>query len=180
MAYGCVQRSASAYQERQARVRRLPKRGPLAGAARVVASLYVAGLLLWALLHALVGDRYWWTFLLNTFALYLFVPLPAVMLVVLLSGSALAWLPTAVAAAMWAYLYGSLFVPRGSAPADNETALTVMTFNVLAYALGAHRPLGRRLGPPPRAGPPGAVQVMGGRRGATSGRLSQCLPRYTF
>ncbi|HKC75814.1 MAG TPA: endonuclease/exonuclease/phosphatase family protein [Chloroflexota bacterium] len=114
-------------------MRRLPKRGPLAGAARVVASLYVAGLLLWALLHALFGDRYWWTFLLNTFALYLFVPLPAVMLVMLLSGSALAWLPTSVAVAMWAYLYGSLFVPRGSAPADNETAMTVMTFNLLAY-----------------------------------------------
>ena len=102
-------------------------------AALVVASLYCAGLLLWALLHALLGDRFWWTFLLNTFALYLFVPLPAVMLFVLLLGSAMAWLPTGAAMAMWAYLYGGLFVPRGSAPAGNETAMTVMTFNVLVH-----------------------------------------------
>ena len=59
------------------KVRRSGKRGPFAVAALVVASLYCAGLLLWALLHALLGDRFWWTFLLNTFALYLFVPLPA-------------------------------------------------------------------------------------------------------
>src|SRR5205807_10239789 len=98
-----------------------------------MAFLYGSALVASVLLGALLGDRFWWTFLLNTFALYLFVPLPAVMLFVLLSGSAMAWLPTGAAMAMWAYLYGGLFIPRGSAPADNETALTVMTFNVLAY-----------------------------------------------
>ena len=55
------------------------------------------------------------------------------MLFVLLSGSAMAWLPTGAAMALWAYLYGGLFVPRVSAPADNDTGLTVMTFNALAH-----------------------------------------------
>src|SRR5438552_5578502 len=115
------------------KVRRPRKRGPLVGVALVLASFYFAGLLIWALLHALLGDRSWWTFLLNTFVLYLFVPLPAVMFLVLLSGSSMAWLPTGAALAMWAYLYGGLMVPRGSTPAGNEMSVTVMTFNVLAY-----------------------------------------------
>jgi len=61
-------------------------------AALFTAHVYVAGLIVWALLRALVGDRYWWTFLLNAFALYLFAPLPAVTFYVLLGhGSFCAW-----------------------------------------------------------------------------------------
>ncbi len=81
----------------------------------------------------MVGDRYWWTFLLNAFALYLFVPLPAVMLAVLLARSRPGGVLAAAALALWAERYAGLFGPRERARDRDERGLTVMTMNVLFH-----------------------------------------------
>ncbi len=111
-----------------------------AGLARRIASgivvglsfLYALLLLGWVAVHALVGDTRWWSFLLNTFALYLFTPLIAIVpLSVVMRRTLLR------ASAIWGLLlflitYGSLLIPpalRASPPA-NAPRLTVMTFNV--------------------------------------------------
>ena len=98
-----------------------------------MALLYGSALVASVLLGTLLGDRFWWTFLLNTFALYLFVPLPVIMLLAVLSRNVLACVPCGAAVLLWAYIYGGLFLPRGGVVPGRHIALTVMTFNVLEH-----------------------------------------------
>jgi len=98
-----------------------------------MAYVYVAGLLVWATLRTLVGDRYWWTFLLNAFALYLFAPLPAVVLAVLLARSRSGSVLAATVVALWADRYAGLFLAKERACGSDEHGLTVMTMNVLFH-----------------------------------------------
>lgn len=99
----------------------------------MVASVYAIGLFVWATLRALVGDRYWWTFLLNAFALYLFVPLPALVLAVLFARSRFGGVLAAAAVALWADRYAGLFLPEERLFDRDEHGLTVMTMNVLFH-----------------------------------------------
>lgn len=94
--------------------------------------LYALFLLGWVAVHAFLGDSRWWSFLLNTFALYLFVPL-----IVIVPLSIVMHRTLLRASAIWGLVlflitYGTLLIPgplRASPPA-NAPHLTVMTFNV--------------------------------------------------
>ncbi len=94
---------------------------------------YLIGLLLWLSLRLLFFDRFWWLALLNTQALYLFLPL-----VVLL--------PLAVWKRKQGLILGLIlgcllfivlcqprlnFFPKFAAPHSTESMLKVMTFNLL-------------------------------------------------
>jgi endonuclease/exonuclease/phosphatase (EEP) superfamily protein YafD len=76
------------------------------------------------------GDATWWLFTLNSFAPWLFLPLPAVAVYALLRRRLL--LPACLAGMLlWASLWGALFLPRGQAEAGQSASLRIMTYNLL-------------------------------------------------
>lgn len=98
-----------------------------------LAVLYTAALFGWVIVHALIGDGMWWSFLLNTFALYLFIPLAALVPLALLLRSYLLRAGALAGTVLFLLFYGNLFVPHALRPAPPAGAprLTAMTFNVL-------------------------------------------------
>jgi endonuclease/exonuclease/phosphatase (EEP) superfamily protein YafD len=100
-----------------------------------LASTYFAALFGWAAVYALIGDRTAWLFAINSLAFYYFLPLPLVALVVLLSGRKLLWGGLVLSIALWAYLWGPLFLPRLSEPGADGPRLRVMTYNLLGFNL---------------------------------------------
>ena len=94
---------------------------------------YLAGLGLWLAEWLLIGDRSELLFTLNGLALYLFLPLPLVLPVALWTRRPELGVGVLLAAGLWVYLWGGLFLPRSpDAPAD-APRLTVMTYNVLGW-----------------------------------------------
>ncbi len=87
----------------------------------------------WALLHALFGDRWGWLFLVNSFALYWFLPLPAVIVIAVLIRQPLLLIGTGMVILLWAYFFGWMILPKQREPRDSGTQLTIMTFNLLGY-----------------------------------------------
>jgi vancomycin resistance protein VanJ len=106
-------------------------------ALALLAQIYFAGLFGWLILYAVFGDRWGWLFAVNSFAVYLFVPLPLASVAALLAGprwvSAALWTQCAAAALVWAYLFGALFVPRAAAAEAAGPPLRVMTANLLGF-----------------------------------------------
>src|SRR5438552_2636480 len=119
-----------------ARTRTRRRRGTagrvLAALIALLALAHTAVLLGWVAVHALLGDSRWWSFLLNTFALYLFVPLAVTVPLALLLRRPLLRACALFGAVLFLVTYGGLFVPptlRAAPPAD-APRLTAMTFNV--------------------------------------------------
>jgi endonuclease/exonuclease/phosphatase (EEP) superfamily protein YafD len=94
---------------------------------------YVGSLFGWAALRTLFGDRWWWLFCLNTFAEYLFVPLPAVFAVAWLARRRRLWVGFGAVLALGAHLFGWMWWPKFLQAQVSDVALTVMTFNMLGY-----------------------------------------------
>jgi len=104
-----------------------------ASAAALTVS-YATVVLTWFVLHDLYGDTIWWLFLVNTLAFYLFVPLPAVVVMALLSRSRAAWGTVLAPLALGLFLFGPIFMPKAHvASASHGPTLRVMTFNMLGY-----------------------------------------------
>ena len=98
----------------------------------LLALAHTAVLLGWVAIHALLGDSRWWSFLLNTFVLYLFVPLAVTIPLALLLRRPLLRACALFGVVLFLVTYGGLFVPpalRAAPPAD-APRLTAMTFNV--------------------------------------------------
>jgi len=106
----------------------------LALCAALLALAHAAVLLGWVAIHALLGDGRWWSFLLNTFALYLFIPLVVTVPLAIVVRGYLLRASALFGLALFLVLYGRLFIPpalRPAAPApSNAPRLTAMTFNV--------------------------------------------------
>ncbi|MDQ5827464.1 MAG: hypothetical protein M3441_25200, partial [Chloroflexota bacterium] len=66
-----------------------------------VSWLYFTGLFAWATSHVLFGDRWWWLFLVNSFAVYLFLPLPAVLTVAIIARRREIWTGFGAALALY-------------------------------------------------------------------------------
>lgn len=96
-------------------------------------NVYFVGLFVWALVHGVIGDRWWWLFALNALAPYLFLPLPAILLLAFRLRRRETWVGLSLALVLFAYLYGGLFLPRLSAAPANGPKLTVMAYNVLGF-----------------------------------------------
>lgn len=106
----------------------------LRGVALALTVAYALIVVVWFVLHDLYGDSIWWLFLVNTLAFYLFVPLPAVVVMALLSRSRAAWGATLAPLALGLALFGPLFMPKAHvASASHGPTLRVMTFNMLGY-----------------------------------------------
>jgi endonuclease/exonuclease/phosphatase (EEP) superfamily protein YafD len=104
----------------------------LAALIGLLALAHAALLLGWVAVHALLGDNRWWSFLLNTFALYLFIPLAVTVPVALLLRRFLLRACALFGTVLFLVTYGGLFVPPAlrAAPPLDAPRLTAMTFNV--------------------------------------------------
>lgn len=100
---------------------------------QILAWLYCIFLLAWTLARLAFGDRWWWLFVLNTLTIYLFVPVPGVMLIALWSRQRGLWLATGAALVRVVWLFGALFLPAGLTPPPEGRHLRVMTYNMLGF-----------------------------------------------
>lgn len=97
-----------------------------------LAIAYAAGIVAWQGLRLLAGDRWWWLGLANTLSLYLFLPLPIVGLLAVLSRRRAAIAAAVVPLVVFVVLYGGLFLPRPAAgQARGAPTLRVMSYNVM-------------------------------------------------
>jgi vancomycin resistance protein VanJ len=103
--------------------------------ARLVtlARVYFTFLLGWVILRALAGDRWWWLFMFNSLALYLFAPLPVILIVAILGRRRDVWMGLSVSLVAAVYLFGGLFWCKSTALHAAGTSLTVMSYNILGY-----------------------------------------------
>jgi endonuclease/exonuclease/phosphatase (EEP) superfamily protein YafD len=88
----------------------------------------------WLLVDLILGDRFAYLGFVNILAVYLFFPLPLAGLVAALTHRREIIIGTILGAAAFLVLWGTLFLPRLSAPpkgGNPHSSLTVMTFNVL-------------------------------------------------
>jgi endonuclease/exonuclease/phosphatase (EEP) superfamily protein YafD len=104
----------------------------------LLAQFYLLGLFTWLVLFLAVRDRTPLLFALNSFAVYLFVPLPLAVLAAWLAPRPWSWAlwgQVAAAAVVWAALFGALFVPRTApvAAAPEAPRLRVLTANLLGF-----------------------------------------------
>jgi vancomycin resistance protein VanJ len=113
---------------------RLRQIKPLEWAVRLLiaaAHLYCVGVCGWAALHLLFGDRWWWLFLLNSLAVYLFAPLPLLLAPALTTRRREVWVGFGVVLALGAYFYGRLLLPKFLPGSPPGPTISVMTYNVL-------------------------------------------------
>jgi len=96
-------------------------------------NVYFAGLFVWALVHWVIGDRWWWLFALNALAPYLFLPLPAILPIAFRLRRRETWVGLGLAFVLFAYLYGGLFLPSFPAAQVSGPTLRVMAYNVLGF-----------------------------------------------
>jgi len=97
-----------------------------------LAWLYLVGLGGWFVANRLIGDRWWWLFVINALALYLFAPLVPLALGALVVRQRALWAGLVAGVALCLFLYGGLWLPRQTPKVDGPV-LTVMTYNVLGF-----------------------------------------------
>lgn len=104
--------------------------------------VYLVLLFAWLAARLATGDRYGYLGMVNLLAVYLFFPLPLVLLVAILGRARGLGVAFAIGLGAFLWFWGSLFLPsrwpgQHRAQAGDST-LTVMTYNVLAW----HRHIG--------------------------------------
>ncbi len=109
---------------------------------------YVGFILLWLLLRGMFHDSIWWLTLMNSYAVWLFVPIPIFVLILVVGRmrkrqfaqkrpfpQKRTLLPLLIPLLTFIFLYGHLFWPNGQvagAEEENGRLLTVMTYNILS------------------------------------------------
>jgi vancomycin resistance protein VanJ len=102
----------------------------------LLAQLYFIGLFGWLAAYLLFGDRWALLFAVNSFAVYLFAPLPLALVTATVARGPWAvalWAQTVLAGLVWVYFFGGLFVPRLSAAEAAGPRMRVMTANLLGF-----------------------------------------------
>jgi vancomycin resistance protein VanJ len=93
--------------------------------------IYVALIALWLVLRAIFFDQIWWLALLNTFAIYLFVALPLLLLASLWRRRWALVFGLAIPTTAFLALFGTLLLPKPNTLQIHDATITAMTFNVL-------------------------------------------------
>ncbi len=97
-----------------------------------IAWLYVILFSVWILLRFLFFDSFWWLALINTVALYIFVPLIIFLPFALLCRYWRLFFALCFPLGLFIGLYSSFFLPSLSAPiTQNQPTIKAMTFNML-------------------------------------------------
>lgn len=105
----------------------------------VVVGLYAAGMVIWSVVGGLCGDRWPWLFALNTFAPFLFIPLPLALAAAWVLRRREVWVSVGVLMGLWGLHYGELWLPQAPAvlaTSPAEKSLKVMSYN--AFFLNDH------------------------------------------
>jgi endonuclease/exonuclease/phosphatase (EEP) superfamily protein YafD len=99
------------------------------------AGCWVYGTILfgWLGLYLVTGDRIPYLALVNTLAVYLFLPLPAVVLLAAFLKRWDVWGVGLLGLATFVFLWGGLLIPNRVHTVDDKPVLRVMTFNVLGH-----------------------------------------------
>ncbi len=93
---------------------------------------YTAGICLWTCLSLLFHDRWWWLFLVNSFSIYLFTPLPFLIGYALIKKDKTGLISSMISFLIAVFFFGNLFIPKHSWFTQPEPSLlSVMTFNSL-------------------------------------------------
>ncbi len=103
------------------------------GLGLAAAHLYLIAVVGWGVLRLLFWDRWWWLFLLNTFAIYLFLPLPLAAGAAGFTRRRELWIGCGLVVMLGVGLFGPSFLPRRPASRPETPTLTVMTYNMLGY-----------------------------------------------
>ena len=93
--------------------------------------IYVALIALWLVLRAIFVDQIWWLALLNTFAIYLFVPLPLLLPASLWRRRRALVFGLAIPTTAFFALFGTLLLPKPNSLQLHDATIIAMTFNVL-------------------------------------------------
>jgi len=83
----------------------------------------------WFGLYRFSGDHLWWLALANAFTPFLFAPLVVLLPAALIARRRSVWIALLLPLAIFAWLYGPLFLPARPGPPDTGVDLTVMSFN---------------------------------------------------
>ncbi|MBT3322532.1 MAG: hypothetical protein HN392_09640 [Anaerolineae bacterium] len=99
----------------------------------VLTHYYFITFFAWLILGPLLGDRWWWLFLLNSFSIYFFFLLPLPLIVAILTRKRSLAIGVSAIFIIGFFLYGELFLPSLAQIKKTGTQLTVMTFNTLGF-----------------------------------------------
>ncbi|MEL6381249.1 MAG: endonuclease/exonuclease/phosphatase family protein [Cyanobacteria bacterium J06626_18] len=91
---------------------------------------YAVLMIVWLLARSLVLGHLWWVSILNYIAVYLFIPLPVLLLFALVLHRWRLVAGLGIPLAAFLSFYGPLFLPSWTQPVASEPAITVMTFNL--------------------------------------------------
>jgi len=106
----------------------------LRGLLWLIVTLYTLAIVAWYSSFCLFGDRVWFLAMVNAFALYLFAPLPAILLGAALLRRRTAWGIVLIPTLLFLSLFGADLLPPLPivyAYLADGPAVTVMTYNVL-------------------------------------------------
>ncbi len=93
--------------------------------------VYYTLLFLWATLYFVSGDRYGIMAIINSLALYIFLPFPLILPLAIIFRRRELWIGLAAGVMLFIWLWGGLFIPHTSEPHIEGQPLSVMTYNVL-------------------------------------------------
>lgn len=97
---------------------------------------YIWAVLCWFIAYLLFGDRFGFLALVNSLAVYLFLPLPILIIVAGLIRKNSLWIGALSICLVFLWLWGGLFIPiqnSVSARNANKDYLSVMTYNLLGW-----------------------------------------------
>src|SRR5262249_40044493 len=100
--------------------------------SRWIALIYAALLVVLLIVRLAIGDRTLWFFIVNAFFLYAFLPLPVLLVAAVLTRRALVIGVFVLAAAVWAWFWGALFLPAHEVHAAGPR-LVVLAYNMLGF-----------------------------------------------
>jgi len=133
---------------------------------------------LWLVLRAIFFDQIWWLALLNTFAIYLFVPLPLLLLAGLWRRHWALVIGLAIPTTAFFTLFGTLLLPKPTTLQIHDATITAMTFNLLTSNKDTDALVNAI-----RAAQPdilGMQELTNGKRAALRIAFSNELPYHTF
>ena len=115
-------------------VKFLPVREIIRGWTTAIIWVYFTILYGWLVVYLATGDRIAIVSAVNMLAVYLFYPLPLVIVAAIFRRNKAVWTGTVGAAAAFLWFWGGLFLPKLASNSPNPGAaqtLVVMTYNVL-------------------------------------------------
>jgi len=140
--------------------------------------IYVALIALWLVLRAIFFDQIWWLALLNTFAIYLFVPLPLLLLAGLCRRHWALVFGLAIPTTAFFAVFGILLLPKPTTLQTHDATITAMTFNVLTSNKDTDALVSAiRVAQPDILG---MQELTSGKRAGLRAAFSNELPYHTF